>query len=371
MKKIFSIAASVALLFGVSTVAFAQETVEDTQYPHNFITLKGGAQATLTHYNFTDLITPQVGISFGRYFNSKVGARLDISGWQTKGGFKADRFPGLSADTPYKFNACVADLDLLMNMSNIINPHRTSDKLNWILIAGFGVNYSWKHDEYHAITDNADWYYQPLQCMDKHATFNGRLGTQVEWNVCKNLGLYIEADANYKNDMYNLKLNDKCDWQIAAFIGVNIKFGTPKKKTVAQEPAPEPTPAPAPKPVAKPQPKPQPAAQQVVKKDEPLKETFFYAIRESEVGNETIINKIVNWCNEYPSKGITVSGYADKGTGTAKVNKKYAEQRAVKVADALKAKGVSPDRITVNSYGDTVQPFEDNDSNRCVIVVGE
>ena len=53
------------------------------------------------------------------------------------------------------------------------------------------------------------------------------------------------------------------------------------------------------------------------------------------------------------------------------MNKNYAELRAVKVADAIKAKGISADRITVMSFGDTVQPFANNDDNRCVIVVGE
>ncbi|MDO4196677.1 MAG: OmpA family protein, partial [Prevotellaceae bacterium] len=116
-------------------------------------------------------------------------------------------------------------------------------------------------------------------------------------------------------------------------------------------------------------PKPEPAP--VVKKDEPLKETFFYQIRMSDVNDDAKVAKIVEWCNEYPNKTIVVSGYADKGTGNARVNKKYAEQRAFKVADAIKAKGVSADRIMVESYGDTVQPFAENDQNRCTIVVGE
>jgi hypothetical protein len=80
MKKFLNIAAAVALLFGVSTAAIAQDNVSEEYYPHNFISLQGGAQVTLTHYDIMDLVTPQFGVSFGRYFNSKVGARLHFQG---------------------------------------------------------------------------------------------------------------------------------------------------------------------------------------------------------------------------------------------------------------------------------------------------
>ena len=83
------------------------------------------------------------------------------------------------------------------------------------------------------------------------------------------------------------------------------------------------------------------------------------------------LNKIVNWCNKYPSKRISIKGYADKGTGNPKINVGYAKARAEKVAKALEEKGISKSRMDVESFGDTVQPFPENDRNRCVIVVGE
>ena len=49
----------------------------------------------------------------------------------------------------------------------------------------------------------------------------------------------------------------------------------------------------------------------------------------------------------------------------------YSRLRAEKVAAALKAKGVAEGKMTVHSYGDTVQPFKDNNQNRCVIVMGQ
>ena len=97
----------------------------------------------------------------------------------------------------------------------------------------------------------------------------------------------------------------------------------------------------------------------------------FYKIRLSDPDPDAVLNKIVSWCNKYPQKGISIKGYADRGTGNPKINVGYAKARAEKVAKALQDKGIAASRMTVESFGDTVQPFDENDRNRCVIVVGE
>ena len=375
MKKINQFLTAVALLLGVATVAQAQ-TVEDN-YPYNFITVQGGAQGTFTNYKFDKLLTPQVALSAGRYFNSKVGARLHFQGWQIKG--------ALSEQT-YKFNALTGDLDLLVNLTNVINPSRVCDKFDWVFILGAGVNYGWDFDEFNTL-NRATYFVQnpehpelcgtkystfntlnratcfvqnPELCGTKHSTFNGRFGTQFNLNLSSNLALGLEVDANYKNDEFNLKRNYNPDWQLAALVGLTYKFG--KKKT-----APAPVPAPAPV-VEEPAPAPAPVP---VVKDEPLREVFYYNIRLSDPDPESRLTKIADWCKKYPQKKISVRGYADKGTGNPRINVGYAKARAEKVAKALQEKGVAADRMTVESFGDTVQPFTANDDNRCVIVVGE
>lgn len=367
-------AVAVALLLGAATMAAAQ-SVEDN-YPYNFITLQGGAQATLTHYKFTDLITPQAALSAGRYFNSKVGARLHVQGWEVKGGFKPDCTPFVATNTDYKFKAITGDLDLLMNMTNIINPNRVCDKFDWVLLAGFGVNYAWDFDEFNAIipqSNDNNYYVGPEMCDTKHSTFNGRLGTQFNYNVSRAIAVGLELDANFKNDEFNLKRNYNPDWQVQALVGLTYKFGRSKKTDVAPVTQPEPVKVveetkPEPKPEVKPEPKPEPKP---VVKEEPLKETFFYNIRLSDPEPDAKLNKIAEWCKKYPQKKVTVKGYADKGTGNPRINVGYAKARAEKVASALKAKGVPASQLEVSSYGDTVQPFSNNDENRCVIVVGE
>ena len=372
MRKLMKYALALMLLCGVSATAAAQtEKSSDEYYPSWFVGLQAGAQTTFTNLDNSRLITPQYAIQAGRWFAPQFGVRLHIMGFQQISG-NPENYPqpGYKHQT-YKFKGCTGDLDFLFNMSNIINPYRASQHWNWNLFAGFGVNYTWDYKEYNDLCQNyyVAWF-QGDPCGSKHATFNGRLGTQLEYNINKHFAVNLEAQANYKNDIYNLKESNGCDWQVVALVGVTYRFGLPKKKAkpVVEEPAP--APAPAPKPVVKEQPKPAPAPKPVVK-DEPLKETFFYQIRESDANKEATLNKIVDWCNKYPSKPITISGYADKGTGNARVNKRYAQQRADKVAKALQQKGIDASRMTVNSYGDTEQPYAENDQNRCVIVVGE
>ena len=367
MKRIQNILAAVALLMGVATSAGAQ-TVEDN-YPYNFVGLQGGAQATFTNQKFTDLITPQVALSFGRYFNSKVGTRLHVQGWQIKSAI---------TDT-YKFNALTGDVDLLLNMTNIIDPNRACNKFDWVLLAGFGVNYGWDFDEFNTQNDALAINPNPYLCGSKHSTFNSRLGMQFNFNLSDQLALGLEVDGNMKNDEFNLKRNYNPDFQVQALLGLTYKFGQ-KKSTVVkrppvapvveQKPEPKPEPKPAVKPAVKPEPKPETAKPAVVP-DEPLKETFFYDIRLSDPDPEPRLNKIAQWCQKYPQKKISIRGYADRGTGNAKINEGYAKARAEKVAKALQEKGVARNRMTVESFGDTVQPFAENDKNRCVIVVGE
>ena len=376
MKRIMNIIAAVALLTGVCTAAQAQEIEEN--YPYSFITVQGGAQSTFTNEKFTKLITPQAALSFGRYFNSKVGVRLHVQGWEVKGALPYTsatndlKYSTRTGSPEYKFKALTGDLVLLLNMSNIIAPHRTCGFFDWVLLAGFGVNYTWDFDEYKNM--NRQFYYvqNPEPCGTKHSTFNTRVGTQFNFNVSRNFAIGIEIDGNCKNDEFNLKRNYNPDFQVSAFLGLTYKFGMKKKvvpvipveEEVVEQPAPIPVVKEESKPVVKEEPKP-------VVKEEPLKETFFYNIRLSDPDPETTLNKIVAWCNKYPSKGITIKGYADKGTGTPAINVKYAKQRAEKVAKALQEKGIAASRMDVSSYGDTVQPFSENDRNRCVIVVGE
>lgn len=365
MKKITKYAAAVALLCGVSTAAMAQDNKEEFK-PYWFAGVQGGVQTTFTNYNSLKLLTPQFALQFGRWFAPEFGARLHVMGYDQKGGIAEGQF-GLDKQT-YKFKACTADIDFLFNMSNILCPQRSCKDFNWILLAGFGSNYSWDYDEFKTLAYNNDFLsnhpaYHDQVCGTKHSTFNGRLGTAFEYDVTNSLSLNLELQANYKNDLYNLKTNDKNDWQAAALIGVTFKIGKAKK---------------APAPVQEVEPIYETRVDTVwyddtsyktLETDASLRRDIHFDILKNGPISQQTVSEIVDFVKNNKDVKVTVTGYADKGTGNKRVNMKYSKKRAEALTDALVKAGVPAEIITTEWKGDTVQPFADNDANRATITV--
>ena len=101
---------------------------------------------------------------------------------------------------------------------------------------------------------------------------------------------------------------------------------------------------------------------------------FFYSIRETSFDSEddAKLQDLVKYVNNNAVKMIYIKGYADKGTGNPYVNRKYAKQRAENVKKALVSKyGIDSKMIECLSYGDTVQPYTENDKNRCATIFVE
>lgn len=317
--------------------------------PYWYIQAQGGIQLPYTPGKRSDLLSPVVGLNIGRQINPLVGVRLGVEGWESR----AQDF--YAPDTYNKFKYYDASFDATLNLVNLLT-HKVENTLNFLLLGGVG--YSWSE----ATLTSTTWFAPSV-----------RIGAIIEANLSKNVALSLEHRMTNTSNEWNGRIQgSKHDWYTSTLLGIAFKFGHKEKATPAPVPEPEPIAEPVPQPVPEPvapvvEKKPEP----VVVKEEPLKETFFYLIRESDPDPETLLNKIVDWCKKYPNKKITVDGYADKGTGTPQINVKYAKQRAEKVAKALQDKGISADRMTVNSYGDTVQPYSENDRNRCVIVAGK
>lgn len=66
---------------------------------------------------------------------------------------------------------------------------------------------------------------------------------------------------------------------------------------------------------------------------------------------------------------ILVTGYADKETGTSERNMELSKERAENVAAALKAAGISEDRIIVEYKGSTERPYKKASENRVAILL--
>ena len=87
----------------------------------------------------------------------------------------------------------------------------------------------------------------------------------------------------------------------------------------------------------------------------------------------TKVAAIADYLQEHPDAHVTITGYADKGTGSLQLNLRIAAKRAEAVATALRNNyGISASRMTVKSMGEAeAQPYADPVQNRVAICIAE
>ena len=261
-------------------------------------------------------------------------------------------------------------LDLMLNLTNLFSK-TNNHALNVILLGGVGLNYAWDNDELKALNLPADRV--PLAWDDNHLSHNLRAGLRLETNMQKALGLSLEVNANSLDDRFNSKTNDRDDWMFTAMLGLSYRFG---HKAAKKEPAVVVLPREIVEEIEVEEP-----VMTLVKEKRPVVKTrkenlhkeVFYAICVSQNESPSIImQEIADFMAKNPDAKIQVVGYADKGTGTPSLNVMYAKRRADTFKkDLVEKYGCNADNIVTDSKGDTVQPFAENDKNRCVIVDGE
>ncbi len=331
----------------------------------SYVEAQGGLQLTSTNAPMDKLFTPTASLSFGHYFTPVVGARLNVNAWQSKAGFK-------DLDQYYKWKYVTPDLDLMLNLSNMFCKNTTNHALNVILLGGIGLNYAWDNDELKAL--NLEARRTPLAWDENRLSHNLRAGLRLETNQGKPFGVSLEVAANSLSDRFNSKTNDADDWQFTAQLGLiyrfNYKKAEPKYITkmvdVVEEVDVE-------EPYTYTVKEKRPVETMEQKK---VEKVIFFEIRQSDAdkaeGINAAIKEVADLMKTSSDVMVTVTGYADKGTGTARLNKMYAKKRADDVTKKLvEDHGLDAARITTDSKGDTVQPFPENDKNRCVIVTGE
>ncbi|MDO4930461.1 MAG: OmpA family protein [Bacteroidales bacterium] len=376
MKQKYFFAAALLTLLSVLP-ASAQGNERDYEpYPYTFVGVQGGGQVTFTNNSFSELVTPIGAVSVGRFFTPVVGARLHVSGWMNKAGYKV-----AGNDQTYDFNYVTSNLDVLINLNNLFAPKK-HHVFNVMLVGGVGLTYAWENEDQAGVLAAAGGN-EPLGWYgDDRFVHNYRLGLLFEVNVAKHWGISLEGNINHLNDRFNSKINQSPDWQATAMVGVTYKFGfKPKVQSnvnaalahhdfdntrdantgfapppVVEERKPAPTPPPAPKPKEK------------------IRVEIFFDINSAVVkaSEERKVSDLAAFLKKHPETKVDLTAYADAGTGTAAINKAISEKRVKSVARLLTERhGIDASRIVTDFKGDTVQPFKENDSNRVTIGVAE
>ncbi len=332
---------------------------------HPFITLQGGAQYTLGEAKFKDLISPNVQLGIGYQFTPWFAARIQGNGWQSKGGWNS--YAQHPFTYTYKWNYVAPGLDLMFDMTNLIGGWNPNRFLSVVLFVGGGANIAWKNDEANAIAANVqqlDGYKLEYLWDGTKVRPFGRGGLQLGFRLSDAVSLLLEGNANILGDKYNSKKADNPDWYFNALAGLRINLGKTRAtetKDVYRDVVVYDT---IYKYIQEP----------VIPQKEQIRRDVFFTINSTVITDAEMqkVKEIAEYLNKYPEAKVVVSGYADKGTGNERINARLAAQRADVVVNTLKKDyGIAENRITYDSYGDKVQPFEENDLNRVSICIAE
>ena len=353
--------------------------------PHWYVQAQIGGQYTLGEVGFGKLLSPNAQLGVGYNFNKVVGARFSLNAWQSKAGQKVIS-DGATTTYKWKWNYIAPMVDATFNLTNLFCEYNPNRLVEVGVFGGIGANIAWGNDEAKDAKEailatpgskNLEGYDKtamPLENLwtGSKARFVARVGANVDFRVSDRVKLGVELSANTLSDKYNSKKAGNPDWYFNALVGAKIALGQTHSTKVIPAPKPvekiieriieKPAPAPVPKTETK---------QEAV--DENFRRDIFFPIGNSNIAKSqtTKIAEIVTFMKENPDAKITLTGYADKGTGSAAFNDKIAARRAQTVYNTLAAKGVAKSRMIKKSMGSRVQPFEENDMNRVTICIAK
>lgn len=331
----------------------------------------GGSYTFSENYKkakMTDLLSPHVAVSAGKYFSPEMGARLQVAGWDAKSYNRA-------IDQTYKINYIQASVDGLLNLTNVFSTYTEDRFFNLTGIVGVGVLHAFKNADHNVRVTNS---------------VIPRVGLQADFRLNQDISLNIEGIGNLMNDDFNGVVGGtKYDATLNVLAGITYRFNNKGFQTVdVIDPAIVQTL------------NDQVNAQRSQLREKDIDIQKYQAeisrlaaqpiiVEEVQGATEVLMNAVVvfrlgsarlednqeiniynaaKYLQENPNVNITVTGYADKATGTPAINQRLSEQRAQAVADILINKyNVASSRINIQASGDREQPFGIDAWNRVVI----
>ncbi len=371
MKKTL-LAIAVLLLASGAMLGQEKEKSYDEFSGHWLITVQGGIGQTVGETSLGDLISPAASLYFGYQFTPVWGLRAGLSGWQAMGAVVDAR------TSVYKFNYLQGNIDVLVDLCGIAG-YRVSRAVSPYLFAGVGVNGAFNNSDAQNLgprlpDDNLLWGGSKVFPA-------GRFGVGMGVRITDWLHFNLEVNANVLGDAFNSKKGSYVDWQLGALAGLTFRIGKLRKESPAEPEPVEVVPVAAEEPQPQPAPEPVPAAVAVAEAGPvqetgtldfaPVESSVYFAIGSSELSDEARgkISVVASLLVSNPGTRVTVTGHADRETGTAERNMELSRNRAENVAEALIAAGIEADRITVAYKGDTENVSPVPEENRVAICI--
>ena len=379
LNKIFLTA---TLLFA-GVCANAQETVTEYVFqPHWFGQLQIGGQETLGEGKFGKLLSGNAQIAAGYKFNPYIGMRLAVNAWASRGAVASEYYNN-GANNYYKWNYVAPTLDAVIDLTNLIGGYNPTRLVEVDFLAGLGVNAAWHNKDAQKLSQPftyTDSWGNPVEGKLLNAwdhgkwRFLGQFGCALNFNVSSRVQIGLELMANLTNDSYNSKHWDNTDWYFNALLGVGWSFGPKYNVNTRVIEVPEPEPVVVEKVVEKIVEVPVQVEEKKVE-TEVFRRDVFFLINQSVISPQEMekVAQVAEYLQNHPNATVTITGYADKGTGSQAYNLRLSAQRSQSVAKALQDKYYIPaSRMIVKSMGeDMYQPYPDPVQNRVAICIAE
>lgn len=316
-------------------------------------------------------------LGVGRWFSPYFGFRFS--------GYYGNYAEGIDGHTLH-YRSASFNGDIMWDMCNSIGGVNLSRPVSVVPFLGIGVNYVHHFG-------SATQYMNVYEGGSKRTTswmVPVSAGLQLRFRLCKYVDFFLEGRASLAGDNFNNVVADlPIDIAFQATGGLTFNIGGKSFETYdpcadaaymaslndqvndlreelavtsaalaaaeSQLPCPEVKPAPAPAPVVE---------------ASPMLTTVRFTINSAKVTPMEMVNvyNVAEYMKENPNAKVTITGYADKNTGTAAYNQKLSERRAQAVYDILVNNyGISADRLVKNAEGSSEQPYGTNNWNRIVI----
>ncbi|MCM1355214.1 MAG: OmpA family protein [Staphylococcus sp.] len=381
INKLF-LSATLALCaaFGANAQVAEEEVTEYVFQPHWYVQGQVGMQETLGETSFGKLASFNAQLGVGYNFNPVLGARLIFNSWTSKASICID-----GKRSNWKWNYIAPSVNLTADLVNLIGGFNPDRKVNAGLFAGIGFNVAYNNDRANNVNAALkESVYAALEPANRpnplgniwdgtKVRFLGQFGVFADYAVSNRVKLGLELQANVLPDGYNSKKAPNADWYFNGLVGVKYTFGSSSRKTTRKVAVPVQTQivekiveVPVVKEVIKEVIKEVPAA---------LTRDVFFKISTTKVTKDEMykVAEIARYLQQNPDAKVTVTGYADKGTGSRALNLRLAAQRAQAVVDALtKDFGIAASRIQAASMGEEEhQPYNTPELNRVAICVAK
>lgn len=394
MKKLLTLLAF-ALMAGVAFAQTAdveeeviyeknkQKVITNTFWDNWFVQLGGGAQIYFGDHNkqldLVDRLALGLDAGFGKWFSPQIGVRAMISGLTIKGGTHAD-IHRVSADeyivgAPHylweqKFNFYNIHADVLFNMSNILCGYKETRVWNCSPYLGLGWMATWESPRTREVSFNFG-IFNAIRLSEKFDfnidirstmvkdSFDGESGGRKEEGLLTaTLGFSYKFkkrgwDRSKTIIRNNLAEANALKKQLAALRDENAKLQSDLKDAEAQI-----------------------KEVKVVEKEQTIAPVYVvFEIGKADLSKEArvTLGLLAKAIKEAPEgTTYTISGYADEGTGSKRINEKLSADRAQAVYNCLVEEyGVEESQLKMAPKGGVENMFYDDPKLSRAVIAGE